>query len=119
MPREKRERGERPGDLRQEMNRVRNAKNHLKDVCRDKTAMNKKLRDRNVELTENRDKWKIKSKELEDQLETAQKEVERERKRADHEQERAEKLRAEIETVLEKKMRTREFNSPCGRERAS
>lgn len=68
MAREKRARGERPGDLRQEVKRVRTSRNHLKDVCRDKAAMNKKLRDRNVELTENRNKWKSRGKELEHQL---------------------------------------------------
>lgn len=119
MAREKQARGERPGDLRQEINRVRTSRNHLKDVCRDKTTMNKKLRDRNVELTENCDKWKTKSKELEQQLKTAQEEVEHERMRADQERERADKLQTEIEMVWGKKPSACRFDSSDRRERAS
>jgi hypothetical protein len=119
MAREKRARGERPGDLRQEVNRVRTSRNHLKDICRDRTAMNKQLRDRNVELTENRDKWKTRSKELEQQLKTAQEEVERERERADQERERADTLQAEVEMVWEKKSRARRFDPSDRKERTS
>lgn len=116
MAQEKRARGERPGDLRQEINRVRISRNHLKDVCREKTAMNKKVRDRNVELTDNRDKWKATSKELKKQLKVAQEETKQERIRADRERERADKLQADVEIILEKKSKSRSFDSPSWRE---
>lgn len=67
--------------------------------------MNKKLRDRSVELAENRDQWKARSKELDRQLQVVQEEAECERMRADKERERADKLQAEIETVWGKKSR--------------
>ena len=95
----------RPGELRQQMNRVRNSRDNLKDINREKAAMNKKLRDRNVELTESRDQWKARSKELDCQLRTAEEETEHERMRANKERERADKLQAEIETVWGKKSR--------------
>lgn len=116
MAQEKRARGGRPGDLRQEINRVRISRNHLKDVCREKTTMNKKIRDRNVELTDNRDKWKTRSKELEKQLKAAQEETRQERIRADQERERADKLQTEVEIILEKKSKSRRFNPPVGGE---
>ena len=97
---------------------MRIARNHLKDVCREKTAMNKKIRDRNVELSESRDKWKNKSKELENQLRATQEEMGRERIRADQERERADKLQGEIETILKKKSRTYAFN-PSSWEKSS
>lgn len=95
----------RPGDLRQQMNRVRDSRDNLKSINREKAAMNKKLRDRNVELAENRDQWKARSKELDRQLQAVQEETERERMRADKERERADKLQAEIEMVWGKKSR--------------
>jgi hypothetical protein len=95
----------RPGDLRQQMNRVRHSRDNLKNINREKAAMNKKLRDRSVELAEGRDQWKVHSKELERQLQAAQEETERERMRADKELERADKLQAEIEAVWGKKSR--------------
>jgi predicted nuclease with TOPRIM domain len=95
----------RPGDLRQQMNRVRNSRDNLKNINREKAVMNKKLRDRNVELTESRDQWKTRSKELDRQLQTAQEEAERERMRADRELERADRLQAEIEALWGKKSR--------------
>lgn len=119
MGKEKKARSERPGDLRQEINRVRVSRNHLKDVCREKTAINKKIRDRNVELTEGRDKWKSKSKELEGHLKEAKKETAREQARADQEKERADKLQAEIEMILKKKSGTGEFDSSSRRESSS
>lgn len=96
----------RPCDLRQQMDRVRNSRDNLKSTNREKTAMNKKLRDRNVELAENRDQWKARSKELDHQLQAAKEEAERERIRADKECERADKLQTEIEVVWGKKSRT-------------
>ena len=99
------ERKDRPGDLRQQMNRVRHSRNNLKNINREKAAMNKKLRDRSAELTENRDQWKARSKELERQLHAACEERELERMRADKEREQADKLQAEIEVVWGKKSR--------------
>ena len=96
-------RKDRPGDLRQEMSRIRQSRNNLKSINREKTAINKKIRDRNVELAENRDHWKARSKELVCQIQAAQEELERERMRADRERERADKLQAEIEKVWGKK----------------
>ncbi len=95
-----------PGDLRQQMNRVRNSRDNLKNINREKAATNKKLKDRNVELAENRDQWKSRSKELDCQLQAAQEEIERERMRADKERERVGQLQTEIETMREKKSRT-------------
>jgi hypothetical protein len=95
----------RPGDLRQQMNRVRNSRDNLKSINREKAAVNKKLRDRSVEIAESRDQWKSRSKELDCQLQTAQEEIERERMRADKERERADKLQTEIEAIWEKKRR--------------
>ena len=96
----------RPGDLRQQMNRVRISRDNLKNINREKAAMNKKLRDRSAELAENRDQWKARSKELDRQLQVAQEETERERMRANKERERADQLQTEIETVRGKKSRT-------------
>ena len=95
----------RPGDLRQQMNRVRNSRDNLKNINREKAAMNKKLKDRNVELAENRDQWKSRSKELDRQLQATQNEIERERMRADKERERADLLQAEVEAIRGKKSR--------------
>ena len=86
----------RPGDLRQQMNRVRESRDNLKSIHRKKAEMNKKLRDRSVELAENRDQWKARSKELDRQLQIAQEETE---------SERADRLQAKIETVWGKKSR--------------
>jgi len=95
----------RPGDLRRQMNRVRDSRDNLKNINREKAVTNKKLRDRSVELTESRDQWKARSKELDRQLQAVQEETERERMRADKECERADKLQAEIEAVWGKKSR--------------
>ena len=78
---------------------------YLKSVNREKTVMNKKLRDRSVELTESREQWKARSKELDRQLQAAQEEIECERMRADKERERADTLQSEIEAVWGKKQR--------------
>lgn len=96
----------RPGDLRQQMNRVRNSRDNLKNINREKAVMNKKLRDRSVELAGSRDQWKAHSKELARQLQAAKEETELERIRADKERERADTLQAEIEAVWGKKSRT-------------
>ena len=95
----------RPGHLRQQMVRVRNSRDNLKSINREKAVTNKKLRDRNVELAESRDQWKVRSKELDRQLQAAQEETESERMRADKERERADKFQIEIEAVWGKKSR--------------
>jgi hypothetical protein len=95
----------RPGDLRQQMNRVKNSRDNLKSINREKAVMNKKLRDRAVELADGRDEWKARTKELDRQLQAALEEIERERMRADKERERADRLQAEIEAVWGKKSR--------------
>lgn len=91
-------RGDRPGDLRQQVNRVRHSRDNLKNINREKAAVNKQLRDRNAELTENRDQWKARSKELNRQLQAAQEEIKLERMKAD-------KLQVEIEAAWGKKSR--------------
>jgi hypothetical protein len=95
----------RPGDLRQQLTRVRNSRANLKSINREKAVVNKKLRDRNVELAESRDQWKTRSKELDRKLQAAQEETELERMRADKEHKRADKFQAEIEAVRGKKSR--------------
>ena len=95
----------RPGDLRQQITRVRNSRDNLKSINREKAVVNKKLRDRSAELAEGRDRWKARSNELDRQLQAAQEETERERMRADNERERADKLQTEIEAVWGKKSR--------------
>lgn len=95
----------RPGDLRRQMNRVKNSRDNLKNINREKAVINKKLRDRSVELTESRDQWKAQSKELDRQLQAAKEETELERMRADKERRRADRLQAEIEAVWGKKSR--------------
>lgn len=95
----------RPGDLRQQLRRVRSSRDNLKNINREKAAVNKKLRDRSVELAENRDQWKARSKELNYQLQAAREEIERERMQVNKERERADRLQAEIDAVREKKPR--------------
>ncbi len=95
----------RPGELRQQMNRMRNSRDNLKNINREKALFNKKLRDRSVELTDSRDHWRARSKELGQQLRSAQEEAESQRMRADKKHEHASKLQAEIKTMLEKKSR--------------
>lgn len=96
---------DRPGDVRQQMTRVRNSRDNLKNINREKAVMNKKLRDRSVELAESRDLWRAHSKDFERQLRAAQEETGLERTRADKERERADTLQAEIEAVWGKKSR--------------
>jgi hypothetical protein len=105
---------ERPGELNQKIKRLRTSRDELKLNNREKTKRNKKLQDRNVEITESRDQWKVRSKELskkldsqkrdlEQQIQVAKDEAERERMRADKELERANKLQVEIEIIFKKK----------------
>lgn len=103
---------ERPGELNQKIKRLKTSRDELKLNNREKAQRNKKLRDRNVEITENRDRWKAHSKELihqkedlERQIQAAKDETKRERMRADEERKRADRLQAEIEAILKKKPR--------------
>lgn len=95
----------RPGELNQKIKRLQKSRDNLKRHNHEKSLRNKALRARTVALTENRDQWKARSKELDRQLQTALEGIESERIRADRECERADKLRAEIETVRGKKSR--------------
>ncbi len=104
---------ERPGELNQKIKRLQGSRDGLKLNNREKAKQNKKLRDRNVEITENRDQWRNRSKELicqkedlERQVEVAKEETKRERLRADEERKRADKLQTEIEIILKKKSST-------------
>lgn len=102
---------ERPGELNQKIKRLTESRDQLKLKNREKSRQNKALRDRNIEITENRDKWKARSQELEcqkedieQQVQAVKKEIEQERIKADQERDRADKLQAEIETVWKKKI---------------
>ena len=103
---------DRPCELNQKLKRARKSRATLKINNRKKSEMNKKLRDRNVEIIESRDQWRARSQELDRQKEdlerkvqAAKEEVECERIRADEAHKRAENLQAEIETILKKKWR--------------
>jgi len=108
---------ERPCELNKKIKRLKTSRDELKENNRKKTLQNKKLRDRNVEITTSRDQWRSRSKAFEldfenqkeglmQQIQHAQEEIERERKRADEERIRADKLQSEIDTVWKKKSRT-------------
>lgn len=105
---------ERPGELRQKINRLKASRDTLKSNNRAKAQKNQKLRDRNVEITESRDHWSARTKELstelkrqkeelEGQIRAAKEEALSQRRRADEEQKRADSLQTEIETVWKKK----------------
>ena len=103
---------ERPGELNQKIKRLQGSRDGLKLSNREKAKQNKKLKDRNAEIAENRDQWRNRSKELicqkehlEQQIEVAKEEAERERMRADKEQKRADKLQTEIDMIFKKKSR--------------
>ena len=103
---------QRPCDLNQQLKRSQASRDGLKLNNRKKALVNKKLQDRNVELTENRDHWKTRSKELvhqkdelEQQLQAAKEEIERERLRVNTERARADQLQAEIDSIWKKKSR--------------
>ncbi len=108
---------ERPGDLHKKISRLRESRDGIKQNSLQKTLMNKKLRDRNAEISASRDFWKERNRdltraqyELEQKLQISQKEVEyertradQERMRADEERDRSEKLKEEIENIRKKK----------------
>lgn len=106
---------ERPYELNQKLKRVQASRDDLKTTNREKTLQNKKLRDRNVEITQSRDMWKSRNKELEKalenqkedlarQIEAANKAIEEEKRRTEKERERADLLQVEIEDI--KKIKT-------------
>ena len=103
----------RPCDLNQKIKRLQSSRDKLKINNFEKLKKNKKLRDRNVEITESRNQWKKRSKDLcrqkedlEQQLRSAKEEAEQERIRATQECERANKLQSDIEEIWKKKSRT-------------
>lgn len=107
---------ETPYQLNQKLKRMKASRDNLKESNRDKMYKNKELRDRNVEITQNRDKWKARSKELEKtladqkealerQIETACKAAAEEKSRAENERERADLLQVEVENI-KKKLKT-------------
>jgi hypothetical protein len=102
-----------PGELNRKLKRMQFSRDNLKECNREKTQQNKRLRDRNVELTENRDKWKSHCRELEEefkcqreelrlQIESANQAIEQEKIQKDREHKRAELLQAEIEELKKK-----------------
>lgn len=107
---------ETPYQLNQKLKRMQASRDNLKDSNREKMHQNKKLRDRNAEITESREMWKARSKELEKtlvnqredlehQIETACKAAENEKRRAENERKRADLLQVEIENI-KKKLKT-------------
>ena len=105
---------ERPGEIRRELQRVRASRNQHKEKNREQTLKNKRLEDRNQEITLSRDKWKSACKqsreelkalkrELLKKLENAQEETQRERQKAEEAQKQAEELQREMEATLQKK----------------
>jgi uncharacterized coiled-coil DUF342 family protein len=101
---------ERPGELNQKIKRLQKSRDGLKLKSREKAEQNKKLRDRNVEIAQNRDQWRNHSNELlrhkedlEKQIEALKTETERERMRADEERKRSDKLQTELEMIWKKK----------------
>lgn len=94
---------ERPCDLNQKNKRLRDSRDALKLKNYEKSQDNKKLRDRNTEITESRDLWKARSKEIERQLDAAREETEFERIHVKKERERADRLQSELDTIWKKK----------------
>jgi hypothetical protein len=104
---------ERPAELNKKIKRLKCSRDNLKECNRQKTQINKKLRDRTVEITTSRDSWRKQcenyqraQEEFEQKLEISLVEVEKERARADVERERAEKLEIEIEKIRGEKSRS-------------
>lgn len=104
---------ERPGELNRKLKRIQSSRDNLKEDNKEKAEKNKKLRDRNAELTENRDKWKSRCQVIEKALErqkddfqlqikAASEAVEEEKKRAEKERERADLLQVEVENEKKK-----------------
>lgn len=103
----------RPTELNKKIKRLKTSRDGLKLNNRGKNLINQKLRDRNSEITESRDQWKARHKELLSQkeeleklLQAAREETERECIRVEEERKRADKLQAEIKMVWKKKSGT-------------
>lgn len=105
---------QRPTELNKKIKRLKSSRDNLKDLNREKTLYNKKLRDRNVEITASRDYWRKHCEaecrehervqnEFREKLNTSQAELELERTRANLERDRAEELEKEIERIRGKK----------------
>jgi len=97
---------ERPCELNLKIKRLKTSRDGLKLNSREKAKQNKKLRDRNVEIAENRDQWKARCKELDrqkndldQQIQAVREQTECERMRANLERDRADKLQTEIEII--------------------
>jgi chromosome segregation ATPase len=102
-----------PGELNRKLKRMQSSRDNLKADNKEKAGKNKKLRDRNVELTESRDKWKSRCQNLEKtlghqkddfqlQLKAADKAIAEEKLHAEKERERADRLQVEVEEVKKK-----------------
>lgn len=106
---------ETPYALNQKLKRIQASRDNLKKSNREKMLQNKKLRDRQVEITQSRDMWRSRTQELEkagnvlkqdyeQQLKIAQQQAENEKLRAEKERARAALLAIQIED-LKKKLR--------------
>ncbi len=106
---------ERPGELRREMKRIRDSRNKHKEQNREQALKNRRLQDRNQEITFSRDSWKnacqqsreemeALKKELLEKLRTAEKEAQQERQKAEEAKKLAEQLQCEMEIALQKKI---------------
>jgi len=104
---------ERPYELNQKLKRIQASRDNLKANNREKVLQNKKLRDRNVEITESRDMWRSRTKELEKalddqrrdlttQIQAANEKIEEEKQRVENEKKQADFLRVEIEEIKKK-----------------
>lgn len=106
---------EKPGEINRKYKRMQASRDNLKETNQEKAQQNKKLRDRNVELTESRDMWKSRSLQLEKtlecqkeelklQIEIANKTAEEERMRGEKGRERVGQLETELEEAKKKFM---------------
>ena len=105
---------ERPGELKREMKRIRDSRNKHKERNREQALKNRRLQDRNQEITCSRDKWKnvyekscekmnSLKKELLEKLRIAEEEAQQERKKAEEAKKLAEQLQYEMDIALQKK----------------
>jgi hypothetical protein len=105
---------ERPGEIRRELQRVRTSRNKHKEKVCEQSLKNKRLKDRNQEITLSRNKWKnaykqsheelkILKRELIEKLKAAHKETRQECQKVEELQKQSEQLQYEMENLLEKK----------------
>lgn len=128
---------ERPCDLNKKLKRLSDSRENAKENIRNKAKQNKALRDRNVEISENRDQWRARSKELQQELkqqaktfcerlkrqekehakllQNAMEKADMERNRAEDERKRADELQAALEEALKKKPGNASLDSKNGR----